>query len=130
MLAKPSGHEAFGVFLKYILTTHEHIDRGTLRKVVGESVRPQAENEVVTMYEQLVEEGRQEARTAVFFDLLATKFGDVPERARERVRVAGADELTRWTRNLLTADTLDAVFAPKETPPAARPAPKKKPGRS
>lgn len=130
MLAQPGGHEAFGVFLRYILTTHEHIDRGTLRKVVGESVRPEAENDVVTMYEQLVEEGRQEARTAVLFDLLAAKFGGVPERARERVRVAGADELKRWTMNVLTADTLDAVFAAQPAPRPARPTTRKKSSRS
>lgn len=116
MLTKPSGHEAFGVFLKYILATHEHIDRGTLRKVVGESVRPQAENEVVTMYEQLLQEGRQ----GVLLDQLEAKFGAVPESVRTRLVEGNAADLKRWTINVLTANTLDAVFGPQPIPGAAR----------
>ena len=122
------------MFLRYILATHEHIDRTALREAVNEAVSPRAEDAVVTMYEQLIEEGRQKGlaqglqkgRAEVLLQLLAEKFGRVPAAAREQVRGAEPTVLMQWTKNVLTARTLEAALAEAPARKAARPAPKKK----
>jgi flagellar biosynthesis/type III secretory pathway protein FliH len=121
--------------------THEHIDRTALR----EAVSPVAEDAVVTMYEQLIEEGRQkglaqgvekglqkgraEGRAEALLQLLAMKFGRVPVAVREQVRDAPATSLTQWTKRVLAARTLDAVFAAAPARNAARAAAPKKTAR-
>jgi hypothetical protein len=43
--------------------------------------------------------------------LLNRKFGDLPPAVRDRVTGASEVELDRWTDNILSAATIDDVFA-------------------
>ena len=60
--------------------------------------------------QEVRQEGRQEVRREVLLDLLAERFGRVPGDVAERVRSAGVDELKIWSRAVLRAPDLAAVF--------------------
>ncbi len=54
-----------------------------------------------------VKEGRQD----VLVKLLGLRFGELPDWAVQRLRAADDTDLARWTERVLTAPTLDDVFA-------------------
>jgi hypothetical protein len=56
-------------------------------------------------------EGRLEGQRATLLDLLSARFGAVSPAITSKVEAAGADELARWARRVLSAPTLDDVFA-------------------
>ena len=56
-------------------------------------------------------EGRAEGRADALLDLLELKFSSVPEERRDQVRAAGMDELVGWNGAILTAESIDDVFA-------------------
>ncbi|WP_067886385.1 DUF4351 domain-containing protein [Nocardia vaccinii] len=58
-----------------------------------------------------IAEGRTEERATVVLELLTTKFGDISETVRHSVRNAPLADLTTWTTRILTAETIDAIFA-------------------
>jgi hypothetical protein len=61
--------------------------------------------------EEGLERGRREALTSMLLAQLQLKFGSVPGDVEARLRQASLDELTRWGTRVLTAATLDDVFA-------------------
>lgn len=107
MMAEPDGAGALGALLRYLLATHERIDRSKLERAVVEALDPKAGENIVTVYDQLIEEGRK----GLLLDLLTAKFGALPTRARARIEKADTAELSAWGLRLLTASTLEDVFA-------------------
>ena len=61
------------------------------------------------------EEGRTKGRTEALAQMLhrqmTIKFGDPPPAVAERLANASEAELTRWSERVLSAETLDGVFA-------------------
>ncbi len=90
----------------------------------------------MTVYEQLIEEGRQKGlrqgiekgRTQgcakMLLDQLVAKFGSVPAGVRDRIQQAGEGELGAWATRVLTAATLEDALGPVTASPAARRAPR------
>jgi hypothetical protein len=58
-----------------------------------------------------LKEGLKEGRQEVLGKLLSLKFGELPDWAALRLRAADDTDLARWTERVLTAPTLDDVFA-------------------
>ncbi len=64
-------------------------------------------------------EGRREGREkglidgerALMLRMLAHRFGELPESAARRIKRADPEQLDRWAKRMLDADTLDQVFA-------------------
>jgi hypothetical protein len=54
--------------------------------------------------------GEQRGKANLLLDLLETRFGPVPEEFRARIGQADAALLSHWSRRLLTADSIEAVF--------------------
>ena len=89
-----------------------------LMDVVGED----AEEEIVTVADQLREEGRLKGlvegerkglvkgKRDTLLKQLAVRFGALPEAVAARVRVADVAQLDRWAEGVLTAPALDALF--------------------
>ena len=79
-------------------------------------------DEMPTVYEQLVnrgrekgrEEGREEGRADLLLELLAMRFGPVPDAAARRVRSATPAERSRWQARIFAAASLDEVLAPED----------------
>ena len=55
-------------------------------------------------------EGRQEGRQDQLVDLLTEKFGPLPSSVIERVHSASAEQVNRWARRVLRANTLEEAF--------------------
>ena len=74
--------------------------------------------EMMGMRERFQQEGRQQGlqqglvsgRQQTLAELLVERFGPLDARVTARIASASLDELKRWTRQILTARTLDEVF--------------------
>ena len=60
--------------------------------------------------EQGREQGQQQGEARVLMRLIERKFGQPPERVRQRILEADSETLLNWSERILTADTLDAVL--------------------
>jgi len=58
------------------------------------------------------EEAEQTGQAKLLLELLAFKFGPQPESVAERLAGASQAELLRWSKSVLSAETLEGVFAP------------------
>jgi hypothetical protein len=56
-------------------------------------------------------EGRRQGETEVLLRQLRVRFGALPEDVTARINAADAETLLRWSERVLSASTLDAVFA-------------------
>ena len=126
VLAQPDAQAAFGALVRYLLATHERLDRERLRRTIERAVQPSAGEFVVTEYDRLVEQGRRkglrQGRAALLLTLLDAKLGPLTSAVEARVKAATPAELTAWATRILTATTLAEVFdAPAAAPPEARP---------
>ena len=63
-----------------------------------------------TFIDRYIEQGRQEGEAALLLCLIEDKFGPPSEAIRQRIAAADADTLLRWSKRLLTADSLDTVL--------------------
>jgi hypothetical protein len=66
---------------------------------------------IMTTGERLRAEGRIQGQVEVLLRQMARRFGPVPPAVESRVRAATPAELEAWTDRILTAPTLEAVFA-------------------
>jgi len=118
----PQGPAALAPALSYILKTNKNPpDQVTARLIHawGKDV----EEAIVTAADQLREEGRRDGiakgqlegivkgQRQTLLKQLQRKFGHVPEPITARVAAASSDDLDRWLDRILTAPTLDDVFA-------------------
>jgi hypothetical protein len=56
-------------------------------------------------------EFRREGEARIVLGQLETKFGALPSEVSSRVRSAQPEQLEEWSRRLLSAESLDALFA-------------------
>ncbi|TLF93572.1 Rpn family recombination-promoting nuclease/putative transposase [Nocardia cyriacigeorgica] len=78
---------------------------------VIEQLGPRAKEAIVTTAERLVAEGEMRGQRKVLLRLLQTKFGQLPSDVVSAVRSADPGQLLMWEPRILTASTLDEVFA-------------------
>jgi predicted transposase YdaD len=57
------------------------------------------------------QEGRQEGTQSQLLDLLAEKFGPVPAAITDRVHAASAEEVGRWARRILRANSIEETLS-------------------
>ena len=112
VLDQPGGGEAFIALLTYIELVSE-APAGELRDLAA-SLGPDAEEAYVTTAEMLRTEGeaRGEARgrAEALVEMLAVKFGPLPESVAKTVHAASIDQIKAWAARAVTAETLDRVF--------------------
>ena len=86
-----------------------------VRNFLTIEIGPESEDLLKTTYDRLVErgraEGRAEGRAAMLLKLLETRFGVLPADVTERVRTASVEQLDLWAVTVLTATSLEGVFA-------------------
>ncbi len=115
VLAAPNGAEALARVLRYTVEVTERGSLDQLRKTLVPALGPKVEEAVMTIAQQLIEQGRQEGRQegqrGTLLRLLTSRFGALPSNMRARVEAANADELDRWTDRVLVAASLADVFA-------------------
>ena len=82
-----------------------------LRKKLVPALGPKAEEAIMTIGQQLIEQGRKEGQRATLLRLAGSRFGELPPATKARIESAGADDLDRWTDRLLAATRLEDLFA-------------------
>ncbi len=117
VLTAPKGVEALSAIAGYIIEASEGRpeDIGAFFRELG----PRAQEAYVTAAEKLtaqvrakaLEQGRTEGQVALLSRLLTLRFGAVPEGAQAAIRAASPAELDRLAERVLSAATLDEVFA-------------------
>jgi len=109
----PQGKAAVEQVLTYFQEVVDELYLEELRaKIQG---IPGAEELTMTIAEQMRAEGRAEGREQgqreLLRNLLAQKFGKIPEHLTQRIEAASLDDLSRYAMLVLTAVTIEAVFA-------------------
>jgi hypothetical protein len=109
----PDGTEMLPAVFQYIVLVSETpVDR--LRKVVAR-LGPKAEEDIMTTADMLRAEGRAEGRaetlTQLLTQLLTQKFGPLPDTAVAKLHAASTEQLEGWTGRVLSATTLEEIFA-------------------
>ena len=64
-----------------------------------------------TIADQFREEGVFAERRKLLLRLVQKRFGDISPAVEERIRSADLDTLDRWVERILTATTIDELFA-------------------
>jgi predicted transposase YdaD len=124
--AAPDAAELLSAVLCYVARVRD-LPAAELLAVLRDALGPDLENAMTSTYDRLLEQGRQEGRVAgriegrvegqregqarVLITLLTTRFGTLPAALTERIRNADCDQLDRWALRVLTAASLDEVFA-------------------
>jgi hypothetical protein len=113
----PDGQEMFLVVFAYLIRVSDTpIDK--LRRVIAR-LGPEVEEDFMTTAEMLRAEGRvegeakgrAEGRAETLTQLLTQKFGPLLDSAVAKLRTASIEQLEGWTGRVLSATTLDEVFA-------------------
>jgi predicted transposase/invertase (TIGR01784 family) len=113
LLNAPSGFEAARQLFAYILANAKEGEEVELHKRVAQ-LSQAAETAFVTAAEALHRRGLLEGRDAGQREILLTqlteRFGPLSAETRSKLDAARSAELLQWSKRILSADTLDAVF--------------------
>ncbi|MBY8857814.1 hypothetical protein K7711_15110 [Nocardia sp. CA2R105] len=109
MFEGPHGTNDLNAVVTYIMKVAE--TPLTQITPIIDKLGPEAQEAIVTTGDMLRAEGLAEGRAATLLDQLTIKFGDISESVRRTVREATLQDLETWSRRIITADTLDAIFA-------------------
>lgn len=105
-LSAPSGMQAVAQLLRYVYYVCPKLQYREFRETIHRQL-PESEKTVMTMAEQLIQQGRIE----ILEQMIQEKFGTLPPALHERLASATEEQAARWCRRVLHADTLDAMFA-------------------
>lgn len=109
----PTGMRAFAQLIRYVCLVVGDLGAARFRGKLLKHL-PAAKETVMTIYEELSaqgrEQGRAEAAAKALRAMLAHKFGPLDERLNARLQTATVDELEAYFDRALTADSLAAVF--------------------
>ena len=77
-----------------------------------DSFEEESKMKYVTSIERLSrKEGREEGRQEVVLSLIEERFGPLDESLRKTIEQASGEQILRWAKRLLSASSLDEVFA-------------------
>jgi len=123
------GMEIFRSITQYIFAAQDKVTVEDMRTVAREQLSPKEEEEIMTVAEKLRKEGMQEGRQegkqegkregkqegecTVLRRQLENRFGEIPPEYRRRLEQADSETLLKWSERVLTATSLEEVFAEK-----------------
>jgi hypothetical protein len=118
MVAEPNGRDDSHTWLRYILIVAPGITAETLIDTVHQHA-PELEESTVTAADLLrkegraqgLEQGRRRGQVETLASLLTQRFGPIPAPHRERLAEANTDQLRELVGHVLTASSLDELFA-------------------
>lgn len=119
LLSAPSGLRAVEALLRYAFRVSDHVTPERVQEVLVAAVGNEIQEAVVTAgdrliqqgFEKGIEQGVDRGRQQLVLKLLRLKFGALPDEVVACVEQGHGDELDRWGERILTAATLDDVFA-------------------
>ena len=123
----PNGLDALAQVIRYILEVAEQIEETTLQELLGQEIGPEAKDTVMTIAQRYIEQGRQQGLEQgrqqgleqgrqrlqlLLLRLLRKSFGEAVTPAVEaRITAASGADIEAWSERVLSAVTLDDVFA-------------------
>jgi hypothetical protein len=109
---EPSGVGALHAVLRYISQVSDEKVEDLIQAMIEGA--PAAKEHIMTVAEQLRQEGRDkgrlEGRTSALQEQLEDKFGPLSHEVVGRLQSATEEQLGRWAKRILTADSIQAVF--------------------
>jgi len=109
LLRAPDGPRAVAVLLRYLSLVAD-ADVAEITQVIQRTV-PEAKELIMTIAEQLRQQGVQQGRLTTLRRLLELRFGALDAELVARLDTADAEALDRFTELVLIASSLDEVFA-------------------
>jgi predicted transposase/invertase (TIGR01784 family) len=115
----PHGLEALAQVMRYLLEVSEHVSPEALQALLEREIGPEAKETVVTVGQQLIQqglekgrqEGRQEGLARMLLLLVQQRFApEVDLHVERRIVEASIDQLERWSLRVLTSATLSELF--------------------
>lgn len=126
VLRAPSGVAAFALVLRYLLVVAP-VNPKTFGRLLGKKAGPKAEQTMKTAADVLLEQGERrglkkgvkqglqqgvkQGLQQVLVRQLGLRFGELAPSVVARVRAASTEQVELWADRVLTAATLDDVFA-------------------
>lgn len=115
VLQAPRGLEALAHIVRYSIVV-SNLDHERFHAMLEREVGPDAKEVAVTLGQKLIEQGREEGRRtqtqALLLRLLVLRFGeDVKATIEPRLHDASISDLERWVDRILTARSMDEIFA-------------------
>jgi len=123
LATKTTGLEYLETLLRYVTSASDSVDAEMLINVLesalpntGETIMPTLaqkwmEEGELRGLEKGREEGRKQGEASIFNRLLQLKFKEIPSQFQAKIDEADADTLLRWGERILSAQTLDEIFA-------------------
>ena len=112
VVSAPNGLNAMAQVLCYILEVSDHVDKEALKVLLEREIGPKAKDTIVTVGQQIREEGRQQGFQEMLLRLLRQRFGrEVDARVEQRVATASVEQIETWTARVLSAATLAELLA-------------------
>ena len=108
ILDLPDATETLGAFIRYVVGVGD--TPGDQLFDVFTALGPDAKEAFMTTADTLRAEGRVEGQVEMLLELLTSRFGPLPDAARQAVSNATAEQLRTWSTRILTADTLDEAL--------------------
>jgi hypothetical protein len=108
--AGPGGAAALAAIWRYIFSVSEPLPPEELLAKMLDAVGKDAEEEIVTVAEQLQERGRLKGLAEILLRQLSARFGALPAAVTTRVQAADPSQLVLWADRVLTEPTLSAVL--------------------
>jgi len=116
----PNGLEALAQVIRYILEVAEEIEEEALQELLDRGLAPDAKDTIMTIAQRYIEQGRQQGieqgieqgSQRILLRLLRKRFGDTVDPGVEaRIAKASGAEIETWSDRVLSATTLDEIFA-------------------
>ncbi len=96
--------------IDWLLALPEDMEQSFRHKV--DSLDQESKMKYVTSIERLSrEEGREEGRLEIILSQIEERFGPLDDALRKTVEQASGEQILRWAKRLLSASSLDEVFA-------------------
>lgn len=106
------GREAFRFIVSYILDVNDTKHRQALTAVLLRAIGPEAKDILMTIGEQLRQEGREQGERGALLRLLRKRFGaQVNDDTERRVAAAPPEQIALWLDRVLSAATLAELLA-------------------
>lgn len=115
-LQTPNGMEAFGLLFRYValITDRLNFDQFSAN-ILSQTTEAERATMTMTAAEEWMHagrnEGRNEGRIETLCRQLELKFGEVASEFQARLRAANEEQLDQYTARILSARTIEEVFA-------------------
>ena len=110
ILRAPNGVQALSLILRYILKVSD-ANPDELETLLANEVGNEAREAFMTGAEVLYNRRASELLRRVLVHQLEQRFGQLPDALEKRIQSTDIPELEQWTQRVITASSLDDVFA-------------------